>query len=235
MLSINAFGTITITSVLTTPQIPVGPTITNVDIQGVSPVPSQTNIVTPSYTVTFNATTSNQGIVQGNNDPFNFPPIAGGTVAVPTYLTNSNLSGPTTPLIANSGKFFSTGALGNITITFNTPQIELALLWGSIDFSNRIQFNNGAADAVTGLQVQAVTGGFSTNGAQGLGGSSYILLVSNTPFTQIQLSSGVVSFEAAGITASTQIIALDPEPSTLVLSLIGIGGVLIGRRKLAKR
>lgn len=225
MLSLNA-GAAIIQTALFAPVLPTG-TFTDIDLESIVP-PSQTNFVGTGFSVVFSGVPANQGVVQGQLNPFHAVPVAGPT---PDYLTTSLISSPLTTNIANSGKYLSTD-LGTIAITFTSAQQTLALLWGSVDDENTLTFDDGTI--ITGSQIRALAGTSGTNGFQGPGGSTYVLIMPDTGnFTTVTMSSGVVSFEAAGLVGSVENI-LVPEPSSLLLSLIGIGGVLLGSRKLKK-
>ena len=221
-----------ITASLYSPLAPVGTTPTAVSLTGIS-APSQSTINGSGYTVSF-ATDSNQGVVQGNGAGLHAVPVAGVTGGTtPQYLTGDYGSAKTTD-VAASGNYFSTG-LGTITYTFSTPQTSLALLWGSIDTGNSLTFNNSSNYVVTGTAVQAAAGTIGGNGFQGPGGSAYVVVNTTTPFTMITATSNVVSFEFAGLAASTTPFTTTPEPSSIMLLGLGIGLVAfsIRRRKQA--
>jgi len=124
--------------------------------------------------------------------------------------------------VVDSGNYLSTG-LGRITITFNSPQSSLALLWGSIDTGNSLVFNDAAAFVLTGTAVQAAAAGFVGNGFQGPGGSAYVVINTNTSFTTVTAVSSQISFEFAGIAAATTPFTFTPEPVSLILFGTGIG------------
>ena len=232
-LTATAHASIIASASLFSPLPPGGTTTTVVGVQGVT-TPSQATLARSGYTVSFNVA-ANQGIVQGAvPSTIHAVPVAGVTSSgAPTYLTGDFGSSQTTnPSL--SGNYLSTGT-GTITITFAAMETSLALLWGSIDASNAITFNDAANDTLTGAQVQALAVGFANNGFQGPAGSAYVTAMTNTPFTSVTLSSNVVSFEAAGIAGSTASFTPVPEPVSLALlgtGLIGVG--FIGRRRVSK-
>lgn len=228
MLSASASAA-TITSLLYTPSIPAG-TLTPVDLSGIT-APSNAGFAGTGYSVSFSGVAAGQGVVQGHLGGAHAVPVAG---SGPDYLTGGIGSALTTD-ITQAGNYFSTG-LGSITITFVEPQNSVALLWGSVDFSNSLTFNDVANTVVTGTQIQGLTLGFTSNGAQGPGGSAWVLIKTDTPFTTLTATSSVVSFEFAALTASEGDFTTSqtPEPSTLLLSIAGVG-LLVARRFTSKR
>ena len=226
-LSAHADAALITTTSLFTP-VPVPGTTTTIGLQGTT-APSQAAFSGDGYTIGF-AVGANQGIVRGASSGLHAIPVAGVSSGNPTYLTGDFASDQTTNA-GLSGNYLSTG-LGSIIITFAAPQTALALLWGSIDSSNAITFNNTATDTLTGSAVQSLAAGFVGNGFQGPGGSAYISVLSDTPFTTITLSSGVVSFEAAGLIASTAPISV-PEPTSLAVFGMGLLGMGLFQRRRA--
>lgn len=206
--------------------IPVPGTVTAIGLQGIA-TPSQGTIAGAGYTIGFNVG-ADQGVVSGASGGLHAIPVAGVSNGNPTYLTGDFGSAQTTNAGA-AGNYLSTG-LGTITITFAAPQTSLALLWGSIDSSNTITFNNAAGDTLAGSTVQSLAAGFVSNGFQGPGGSAYISTLSDTPFTRVTLSSGVVSFESVGLIASTAPISV-PEPASIALFSMGLLGMGLVRRR----
>jgi hypothetical protein len=165
-------------------------------------------------------------LVQGAAGGLHAIPVAGVSGTAPTYLTG-NYGSSTTTSAAASGNYFSTGT-GTITFTFSTPQTSLALLWGSIDTTNSLSFNDASSFKVTGSAVQAAAAGFASNGFQGPGGSAYVVVNTTTPFTTVTATSSVVSFEFAGVAADTAAFTATPEPASFLLFGLGLGLVAFG-------
>jgi hypothetical protein len=215
----------TISSAFLSPTLPAGYTAINLGSIG---VPFNTPISGPGYGVTFAVNDPLQGVVNGAGSLPHAVPVGGANGSQPLYLTGG-FGSPLTSDIGQSGNYFSTGT-GAITITFDQPQYWLVLLWGSIDVENLLTFNDVAGSQVTGLQVQQATVGFVSNGDQGVGGSAYVTINTDTPFTSVTASSGVVSFEFDGVAASAS-----PEPSSF-WCLFGIGiGIVALRRRISFR
>jgi hypothetical protein len=137
--------------------------------------------------------------------------------------------------VGASANYLSTGT-GTITISFVSPVTSFALLWGSIDTGNSLSFNDASSLLVTGAAVQAAAAGFVSNGFQGPGGSAYVVVNTDTPFTTVTATSSVVSFEFAPLAASST--PFDPpgapEPAGLTLMAGGIV-LLVAYRLRAKR
>ncbi len=218
----------------TTPTAAPGAVLTAVDLTALG-TPSQTTITTPTYKVVFGSVAADQGVVQGAASGLHAIPVAGVSGGAAQYLVGNLGSAPTSDP-AKSGNYFSTGGSGStITITFNTPQTAIALLWGSIDAQNNVVFFNDAvsefgADNLTGAMVQAAASGFVGNGFQGPGGSAYVTVNRDTTFKSIQFSSGVVSFEYAAVTGSDKAFKV-PEPVSLALLGLGAGAAMLVRRR----
>ena len=212
----------TITASLFSPDAGLGPVI--IDLTGITP-PSHTDFLGTGYFVSFGSGFSSQGVVKGALGCCYAIPVAGITAGQPEYLTGGYGSLLTT-IAADSGNYFSTGT-GSITINFNQPETWFGLLWGSIDTENLLTFKNGnnTVFTVTGTAVQNAAAGFLSNGFQGPGGSAYVLVNTDTPFTSVVASSGVVSFEFGGVVGSPV-----PEPSSF-LCLFGIGVGIVARRR----
>jgi hypothetical protein len=128
-----------------------------------------------------------------------------------------------------AGNYFSTGNVGDIEFSFTGNQFALALLWGSVDLSNQITFlENGTVVAtVLGSDINA-----NANGSQGFGGSYYTLINTTLPFDEVELSSGVTSFESAEYEVDPQNFGV-PEPASVAAFGVGLLGLAAMRRRRA--
>jgi hypothetical protein len=215
----------TIEASLFSPEAGSGPVV--IDLTGIT-APSQIPFSGIGYTVSFVGVASDQGVVKGALGGRYAIPVAGVSGGQPEYLTGAFGSAPTT-IAGDSGNYFSTGT-GKIVIGFTTPQTWLALLWGSIDTGNSLTFDDTANTVVTGLEVQTATTGFVSNGYQGPGGSAYVLIKTDTPFTSVTATSDVVSFEFGGVAGSNSGFTTVPEPGSF-WCLFGIGAGIVAMRR----
>jgi hypothetical protein len=222
----------TISASLYTPSLGSNPVV--IDLVGTTPN-SSAEIFGSGYTIQFvSPFPAGQGVVNGASSGQYAVPVAGVSGGDPEYLTG-DYGSPLTANLADSGNYLSTG-LGSIVITFTTPQYSFALLWGSIDASNSLTFNNVGDTEVTGSEVQAAAEGFVSDGYQGPGGSAYLVVDTTTPFTTVTAASGVVSFEFAGVAGSDLPFTPTPAPeprSTLILGLALMSMVVVLRRRRA--
>jgi hypothetical protein len=155
-------------------------------------------------------------------------PVAAVNGGAPEYLTG-DFGSPMTTNIAASANYFSTG-LGTITITFASPQTSLAFLWGSIDIGNSLLFNDAGNFVVSGAAAQAAAAGFISNAFQG--GSAWVVVNTDTPFTTVTASSSTPSFEFGAVAASTAPFVANPEP--INTALVGSGILFLAAYRLRR-
>jgi hypothetical protein len=223
----------TISASLFSPLAPAGSSPVVINLTGLN-APSQTTLSGSGYSIGFAGVASDQGLVQGTSGAHAVP-VAGVVGASPEFLTGSFGSSLTTNMGA-AGNYLSTGLGGTITINFVVPQTSFALLWGSIDLGNLLRFNDASNLNVSGAAVQAAAAGFVGSGFQGPGGSAYVVVNTDTPFTTITASSSVISFEFDPIAASTTAFdTTNPEPAGFALMAGGLLLLLAYRLRKTKR
>ena len=223
----------TIAASLFSPLAPPGSSPVTIDLAGITP--SQSALTGAGYSVSFSGVGPIQGVVQGTLGPVGHGvPVAGVTGGSPEYLTGG-FGSPLTTDIGASGNYLSTG-FGTITIEFLLPQTSFALLWGSIDLGNSLSFNDAAHLTLSGSDVQAAAAGLVGFGDLGPGGSAYVMVNTDTPFTTVTASSSTISFEFVPFAASTvPFETANPEPEGFALMTGGILLLLAHRWRKAKR
>jgi hypothetical protein len=153
-----------------------------------------------------------------------------GQYAAP-YLSNSNgtLFGDSTTSGPDATKYLTTGT-GSVTLAFGGPQMYLGLLWGSVDDYNTLTFYNGgsAVGSLTGLDVTA-----SANGDQGVQGTFYVNVNSDTAFDRVVATSSQYAFELDNVAYNDSNVSV-PEPGTLALFSLGLLGAGVGARRRRK-
>ena len=224
----TAHATVVATASLYAPWTVSG-AATVVDVSGVAAT-SNSTIVQPGYSITF-STYAGQGVVHGSASGNYALPVAGTFNGSLTYLTGGYGSAQTTDPNA-SGNYLSTG-VGSIAITFSTAETSLALLWGSVDTYNSLNFldaHGNVLDTLTGSSVQSLAHNFASDGFQGANGSAYVTATDSTPFTTVQFVSTAPSFEFAGVVATTGTFSV-PEPVSLSLFASGLFMAGLARRR----
>lgn len=154
---------------------------------------------------------------------------ASGIYAAP-YLSGGNGLGfgsPDQPDGVDTTRYLTTGSTGAfsnaaVDIAFDDGQRYIGLLWGSVDAYNTMTFYSGATlvGSITGADVLA-----SPTGDQGLNGTVYVNINSDTAFDRVVFTSTNYAFEFDNLAwNSTPIPA--PEPASLALlgsALLGLG------------
>jgi hypothetical protein len=223
----------TITASVFSPIAPAGSSPVVIDLFGITG-PSQASLTGSGFSISFAGVGPIQGVVQGTLAPVGHgAPVAGVTGGAPEYLTGG-FGSPLTTNIGNSGNYLSTG-LGTITINFVMPQTSFALLWGSIDVGNSLSFNDASHFTLSGSAVQAAATDLVGFGFLGPGGSAYVVVNTDTPFTTVTATSSNISFEFVPIAASSiPFETANPEPAVFVLMAGGLM-LLVVYRLLNKR
>jgi len=222
----------TITASLFSPLAPPGSLPVVTDLTGFT-APSQATLSGQGYSISFAGVGSNQGLVHGTLNGVHAIPVAGVNGGSLEYLAGS-FGSPLTTDLGAAGNYLSTGLGGAITITFATPQTSFALLWGSIDLGNLLSFNDASHFDVSANALQTAAAGAVINGFQGAGGSAYLVVNTDTPFTTVTASSSVNSFEFVPIAASTTPFeTANPEPEEF--ALVGGGLMLLAAYRLLNK
>ena len=131
----------------------------------------------------------------------------------------------------------STGAFANAAIDLvlpgsGGPYSYFGLLWGSVDLYNTLTFYD-AADNVIGT----VTGGQinpAATGDQGLNGTFYVNITSDTPFTRVRVTSSQYAFELDNVAWAAENPFNVPAPTALGvfgMGLLGLAWALRHRRR----
>jgi hypothetical protein len=232
VMSLGMAEASTITADLFSPLAPAGSTPTVIDLTGITD-PLQAPLTGTGYSISFAGVGSNQGLVQGNLGGAHAVPVAGVTGGSAEYMSGG-FGSPQTTNVGVSANYLSTGP-GTITISFVSPVTSFALLWGSIDTGNSLRFNDASNFVVTGSAVQAAAAGFVSNGFQGPGGSAYVVVNTDTPFTSVTATSSVISFEFAPLAASSTPFDPPGAPEPEALTLMAGGILLLAAHRLRSR
>jgi hypothetical protein len=124
--------------------------------------------------------------------------------------------------------YLATG-IGSVTLTLPGQETYVGLLWGSVDNYNSLSLYNGATlvGTVTGTDVTS-----NANGDQGEFGTYYVNITSTQSFNSVVATSTSYAFEFDNVAFGTSAV---PEPSSLILSLIGGMGALTFKLMRRKR
>jgi hypothetical protein len=124
---------------------------------------------------------------------------------------------------------------GTATLNFEAPEEYLGILWGSVDFYNKLTFydaSNKVIGQITGEQVEP-----GAWGNQGVGGTYYVNINSTDPFVKVVVNSGFNAFEFDDVAYSpTRQGTPVPLPDAQWLLATWLGGLgVMARKKHAQR
>ncbi len=141
------------------------------------------------------------------------------------YLSNGNGSLFGDPNDGPDGTTYLSTGIGSVTLTLPGQEMYIGLLWGSVDTYNTLTLYNGATPVgtVTGTDVTS-----NANGDQGMQGTYYVNINSTESFNTIVASSTQYAFEFDNLAYNASAV---PEPSSVVLSLLGVIGVFTYKLK----
>ncbi len=131
------------------------------------------------------------------------------------YLSNGNGTLFGNPVDGPDTTNYLTTGVGSVILTMPGQEMYVGLLWGSVDNYNTLSLYNGASlvGTVTGSDVAA-----SAGGNQGISGTYYVNITSTQSFNTVVATSSSYAFEFDNVAYNATAV---PEPSSLVLSLIG--------------
>ncbi len=138
-----------------------------------------------------------------------------------------NATGPTTTQYLTSGST-NANAGAEIEILFNTDQMYFGLLWGSVDNYNTLSFYDGntLVGTINGGQVNP-----GATGDQGINGTYYVNLNSDTAFDRVVITSTKYAFELDNIAYSRDQFFVVPEPASLLVWSMLVGACSLTRRR----
>ena len=141
------------------------------------------------------------------------------------YLSNGNGNLFNDPIDGPDTTTYLTTGVGSVTLTLPGQEMYFGLLWGSVDSYNTLSFYNGLnfVGSVTGSQVTS-----NADGDQGEQGTYYVNITSTDSFNTVVASSSQYAFEFDNLAYNASAV---PEPSSVVLSLLGVIGVFTYRLK----
>jgi hypothetical protein len=145
----------------------------------------------------------------------------------PPFISNSDGTLFGDPTVSGAdGTTYITSGIGSATLMLPALESYFGLLWGSVDLYNTLRFYNGSTlvGTATGSDVTA-----GANGNQGINGTYYVNIVSDTMFDKVVASSTQYAFEVDNVAYNPT--APVPEPFTLSLLGLGLVGAGVLRRK----
>jgi hypothetical protein len=144
-----------------------------------------------------------------------------GLYAAPVFSNNNGVPFDGSSDGPDGTTYLSTG-IGSVTLALPGEEHYVGLLWGSVDTYNTLSLFDGSnlVGTITGSDVTA-----SANGDQGPGGTYYVNIISTASFNEVVASSTSYAFEFDNVAYAAAV----PEPSSIVLGVIGGLGVLTCR------
>ena len=155
----------------------------------------------------------------------------------PPFLSNNNgvlfgdsTNGQDATTYLTSGSTGSTAG-AKVTLVFPTSELYMGLLWGSVDAFNTLTFFNGSAlvGSVTGANVFA-----GANGDQGVSGTFYVNINSDTAFDTVVATSTDHAFEFDNVSFDVRNQGQTPLPASVWLfgSVLAGSGLFFRRRRI---
>ena len=182
----------------------------------------------PNGTVGISFITDGQ-VVQGSSQgQYAAPWLSGGNGNGFGPLGGNQVDGADATTYLTSG-----GAGGEAILSFGASEKYLGLLWGSVDPFNTLTFYSGGTG---GTVVGTVTGSqaiASPNGNQGVNGTVYVNISSDTAFDTVVATSSEHAFEFDNVAYNETSVV--PEPTTLLAGAMlllpfGVSALRIVRR-----
>lgn len=156
-----------------------------------------------------------------------------GLYAAPFLSNNNGVLFGDPENTADTTRYLTSGGVNGVSfakLVFTGAEQYVGLLWGSVDTFNTLSFYSGnlLLGSVTGTDVTA-----GANGDQGVNGTRYVNINSDTPFDTIIATSSVHAFEFDNV-------AFNPTPTNqgetpLPAAVVLFGTVIAGSGLLMRR
>jgi hypothetical protein len=150
-----------------------------------------------------------------------------GVYAAP-YLSNGNgaLFGDNTN--GPDATTYLTTGIGSVTLTLPGEEKYIGLLWGSVDSYNTLSLYDGSTLVGTATGTDVTN---NADGDQGVSGTYYVNINSTESFDRVVATSSSYSFEFDNVAYNSTAV---PEPSSIVLALVGVMGAGVYTRMRRK-
>ena len=136
-----------------------------------------------------------------------------GVYAMP-YMSGANdLNFNSSTLYGQDPTTYLTTGTGQAILTFPGSEQYLGILWGSVDTYNTLSFYNGNGGLIGSLTGSQVIAG--ANGDQGITGTVYVNLWSDTAFSKVIATSSSYAFEFDDVAYSAV-----PEPAAITAAAL---------------